>query len=144
VVWRDNSNLVGLCGEWCYAVLTGQDDKWTPERFYDGGVDFPGVNVKASASQNHRHLLANVYGGLATPFYFGVTVDLDRRLAHPLGYATRGQMERGAGANLGTGRRQGVLVTELLSGDELLAMALRHPEQFAAQLTQPTRRENHV
>lgn len=96
----------------------------SPEIVGLAGSDFPGVDVKAVGRQGHW-LLANAEGHLKAPVYFGVEIDVDGRMAHPLGYATRRMVLDGPGRDTGYGRRRGLPSSALVSPDFLLSRLLR-------------------
>jgi hypothetical protein len=122
--WRGDPNIVGLCGEWVYGLLSGQPMNLSPDIWGQGSEDFPGVDVKASGRA--RQLGLSIFGRPKAPLYFLVDVDLERHLCQPLGYATREMLEHGTTRNFGTGDRLYVPTTELVSADELLAKYLKH------------------
>jgi len=125
LVYRKDSNFVGLCGEWCYASLCALD--WSPGGFYDGGTDFPHVDVKtAPVERRASHVFANRESTALNKasLYFQAVVDLEQRLVQPCGYATREMLNNGREYNMPFGVRRGVHFSDLLTADELLAQLL--------------------
>jgi single-strand DNA-binding protein len=87
--WHRDTHFVGLCGEWCYAVISGQvvDERLLAEG--DGGSDFGPVDVKTTTYWREPWLREFTKTRHPPLYYALVAVDLERRRARYVGYADR-------------------------------------------------------
>ena len=89
------SHLIGLCGEKCYSILTGQDYDRSLRIKGDDGYDFPEVDVKTSTFVSDP-ILKHPVNASFWPLNFSLAVlDLPNRRGKILGWATRRQLWRG-------------------------------------------------
>lgn len=140
--WRENPHLPGLCGEWLYGNLTGQEMSWTPE-VWTAGEDFPGVDVKTTTHARSPHLSGGNEQRVKAPLLFGTAVDLDKRLVKGLGFATRPMLAAAPWRKYGHGSAHRLEPRDLLSADELLAQFLRG-RTLDAIATENGRRDAHT
>jgi hypothetical protein len=101
--WSPDFNLAGCVGEWLYELLTG-----IPRRrgFGDGGNDFPAVDVKASKYYADPYLRWILGDPMRASFYVLAAVDLSKRMARYVGYATSSELSVAPIMDFGRGPRR--------------------------------------
>lgn len=100
-------------GEGLYGHLTGEPVNLRIE-IRDGGVDFPGVDVKASASWRDPWLKLQLGKKLVADFYYLVAVELETWRVRPAGFATRSMVANAPIMNLQHGPSRVLREPELL------------------------------
>lgn len=91
---RRDSDLVGLVGEWTYGRHFGipWKYKWNPGG--DGGMDFPGVEVKTRSSGTTPSMLVRADSKIRAWKYALVVVDMTWRHAAVWGITNRDHVQR--------------------------------------------------
>ena len=115
----ESFNLKGKYGEHHHEVITGIPMN-REIKISDGGEDFPGIDVKASARWDDPLLLHPVGDPLKAPVYFLVRVDPQRQLMQGLGYATRKAFAAAPTRDLGHGRMRCLRPDQLVTADYLI------------------------
>ena len=108
-VWNEEFNFVGLIAEAAYSRISRLP--WSPERkvaklrehgLRDGGLAFPGVDVKGTL-HSPPLLMRLRTDPLKAPNFALIAVDLDGRHARYIGYATREELDAASDREFGYG-----------------------------------------
>lgn len=99
--WNPDKLVLQIAGEEVYGYLTGQQRK--TDEFFDGGEDFPGVDVKAVPYWDRPLLCRHVDMPARAPYFALIAIDLKGRRGRYVGWATRSELLAGEIVDWGFG-----------------------------------------
>jgi hypothetical protein len=115
--WNQESHFLGLLGEYVYGHVSRQEVNLTLDVTGDGGLDFPGIDVKATRYYTKPYLKHPATSNRWPPFFVLVAINVDARLGRYCGHiAGHALQKHGTLRDFGHGPQRTMDEFELIPG----------------------------